>query len=69
MVTTAPAAGWKVMGEPAVPECQGNTSSVYVPEETSTVCPATATFAALAMVQNGTAAVPAPVSEQPPPPT
>ena len=28
IVTAAPAAGWKVMGEPDTPECQGNTSSV-----------------------------------------
>ncbi|GAB2748353.1 hypothetical protein GCM10027039_02540 [Terrabacter koreensis] len=65
MVTVAPGAGRNTMGEPETPECQGNTSSVYVPLETSTVWPATATLAALAIVQYGTLEVPVPVSEHP----
>src|SRR5690348_6256910 len=64
MVTVAPVAGLKVMGALAVPECHGATSPLYVPAETTTVWPATATLAALTIVQNGSVAVPEPESEQ-----
>src|SRR5438128_1472820 len=65
----APGAAWNVIGEPADPEFAGFTSSWYVPDDTRTVCPATATAAALEIVQNGWLWVPWPESEQPEPPT
>src|SRR6185437_14589591 len=68
-VTVAPAAGWKTIGAPAVPEFFTVTVSLYVPDATSTVCPAVATDAALLIVQNGCVGVPWPVSEQFAPPT
>ena len=53
-----------VIGLPAVPELAGLTLVPgYVPALTSTVSPACATFAPAAIVQNGCAEFPGPVSE------
>src|SRR5258708_40103582 len=63
MVT--PGLAVNVIGLPAVPELVGLTEvPAYVPALTRTVSPATAFFAAAAIVQNDRAAVPGPVSEQ-----
>src|SRR5207245_230931 len=65
MVTAAPVAAVNTIGAVDVPEFAGLSSSAYWPAFTTTVCPATATDAALEMVQNGCVWVPAPLSEQP----
>src|ERR1700747_2435957 len=58
MVT--PGLAVNVIGPPAVPELVGLTEvPAYVPALTVTVSPATAFFAAAAIVQNGWAGVPA----------
>ena len=52
-VTVAPGAATKLIGAVAVPELDTVTVSLYVPESTSTVCPATTLEAAGLIVQNG----------------
>src|SRR5216684_3181253 len=64
MVTVAPVAAVNTIGAVDVPEFAGLSSSAYWPALTLTVWPATATDAALEMVQNGCVWVPAPLSEQ-----
>ncbi len=63
-VTAAPGAGWNTIGAPDVPELATVTPPPYVPEDTTTVWPASATEPAFTIEQNGCDAVPPPESEQ-----
>src|SRR5215472_5902406 len=61
-----PGLALNAMGLAAVPDASGLTEVPgYVPERTSTVSPASASLAAAAIEQNGSAAVPGPASEHP----
>ena len=61
-MTLALGAVVRVIGDPDKPDRGKVTVSWYVPEDTSTVCPAWATATPLPIVQKGSVAVPAPLA-------
>ena len=63
IVTAAPGAAVNTIGATEVPEIETVTASEYVPDATSTVCPAATVEAAARIVQYGCVDVPGPESE------
>src|SRR3954453_7858478 len=63
---TGPPVVVTTIGALAVPDAPNAMSPAYVPAPTATVCPATAIATPCRIVQNGTAALPGPESEQAP---